>query len=125
MTYEPIKEDRARGVLVYSYEDDDGNPCTHDFPTTTEVCGRCGGRGVHDPEGFGDVTDLVREDRDWAEDYMRGRFDVRCTTCDGKNVVLSIDVEKADEKMLQHYYDWCDMEQASRAESEAERRMGC
>lgn len=127
MNYRFLKPDNQRQVIVFTYENDDGEEQTHDLPATVEVCDRCGGRGVHDPDGFsaGFSADDFAQDPDFAEDYMRGTYDVRCTECHGRNVVLVVDRDRADKDVLATMDQWCDDEHAYRAEVAAERRMGC
>jgi hypothetical protein len=53
------------------------------------VCPECQGEGTHLIEGLrgADVTDDIREDPDFAEDYMGGKYDTVCTKCKGQRVV--------------------------------------
>lgn len=59
-------------------------------PSKYEVCPRCGGEGHHsnpsiDGNGFSD--EIRDDDPEFYEDYMAGRYDVRCTVCNGERVV--------------------------------------
>lgn len=56
------------------------------------VCPSCGGYGVHERRDIdcSKIVDSYLEDGDYEglESYHNGAFDVTCTHCKGKNVVL-------------------------------------
>lgn len=99
------------------------------FPSKNEVCGRCDGDGVHDPEDWNGFTQS-----EWSEcepefraDYMDGRFDVRCTECDGNRVVPIIDesiLSAAQQKVLELYEKELEADWEYDRIAEQERRMG-
>lgn len=97
-----------------------------EIPTKYEVCGRCGGTGVHDHPAFSDgiTADDFAEDPDFREDYYRGHYDVTCEQCGGLRVELVPDYESMTTEQIRmvesHFGAIADME----AEYEAERRMG-
>lgn len=72
----------------------DGGYCeekTFEFPARYEVCHRCRGRGVHDPDGFSDgftAEDFEEAGPDFKEEYMSSYYDVQCSVCHGQNVEL-------------------------------------
>jgi len=93
-----------------------------------EVCPRCEGTGVHDRQDI-DTTKLVddmREDCDYEglENYFNGSYDVVCTRCKGKNVVFVPIAEEIPKWASDAIESWDREEANSRAEAEAERRMG-
>ena len=54
-----------------------------------EVCGRCEGRGSHDPEGFSQgftSSEMAEMGDDFEEDYFAGKYDVPCKECKGRRV---------------------------------------
>ena len=116
-------------TIKITWEDEDGWEHKDFLPGKYEVCDRCRGRGVHDHEAFsnGISPQDFAEDPDFAEDYQRGRYDVRCSVCDGKRVVLVPDEDSLDEdqkKILDQYYENLRADAEYRRECDAERRMG-
>jgi len=87
------------------------------------VCPTCDGRGTHvnpDIDRHGLSHTDFDQDPDFREDYMRGVYDIECTTCKGQRVILvpttahgKAALEAAQEE-----------ERAYRAEVAAEIRMG-
>lgn len=66
------------------------------LPAHFEVCPRCDGVGSHvNPsiDGNGLTAEDFAEDPDFADEYMRGTYDVPCTECHGERVVAQVDVE--------------------------------
>lgn len=92
-------------------------------PAEFQVCPDCEGKGTYvNPaiDSHGLTSEDFDEDPDFREDYMRGRYDVRCKSCDGERVVLvpSDEAGKADLAAVLR------SEGDTRACYEAERRMG-
>jgi len=55
-----------------------------------EVCPTCDGRGCHvNPsiDAHGLTAEDFAEDPDFAEDYLRGKYDIHCSECRGERVV--------------------------------------
>lgn len=90
-----------------------------------EVCGACGGHGVHDRRDIDTsaLVDSMREDGDdeGLEAYFKGAFDTVCETCGGLRVVFQPVLPEWAEKLIDEYNE---SEAEWRRESEAERRMG-
>lgn len=110
---------------------DDGCEIEYEFPAHYEVCGRCEGKGVHDPEAFcGYVNEMMAEDPDFAEQYFGGVYDVQCSVCRGLRVVLTINQEEIetmggeDAEMLRQYEEYQFQIDCMKAERMAELRMG-
>lgn len=105
-------------------EDENGEEFT--LPSKIEVCGRCGGRGAHDPRGFsgGFSSDDFAEDPDFSEDYFSGKYDVTCEECRGRNVQLVPDMDRMNEDHKSALMEYYRQESSYRAEQLAERRMG-
>ncbi len=99
---------------------------TVEIPAKFEVCHRCDGHGHHDHPAFsnGISQQDFAEDPDFREDYLRGRFDVPCSECHGKNVIAIPDYEAMTPELRarveKHYSDRA----AWRAQEAHERRMG-
>jgi len=93
-------------------------------PIRFEACGSCEGKGSYvnpniDRDG---LTFEDFEDRDFADDYMRGTYDVLCGECEGERVApvysgddYSISRGIEDKVAGRHVFI---------AEVEAEQRMG-
>lgn len=111
-------------ITVYDDEDNEVK-----MPMRKEVCDRCHGEGAHvNPaiDGHGITSDEMEElGDDFREDYLSGRYDVRCEECDGLRVVDVLDRERCTPEQLKA---WDEAEQAEydyRAERAAELRAGC
>lgn len=96
------------------------------LPSRYEVCGRCRGRGVHDPEAFsgGFSVEEFHEDPDFAEEYLSGRYDVSCSVCGGRRVELRPDWDRMSDELQAEVREAIDREARFRAEAAYERRMG-
>lgn len=99
---------------------------TIELPGKYEVCDRCGGKGTHvNPsiDGHGMSMDEFYGP-DWDDEeremYMTGGYDVGCYDCGGKRVVLVVDDEACDKKLLEEYYECMDRQAR---EDYADRRM--
>ncbi|MFA5508675.1 MAG: hypothetical protein WC423_24840 [Vulcanimicrobiota bacterium] len=91
------------------------------------VCPTCEGKGRHvnpsiDSGGIGGET--FHEDPDFAEDYLRGVYDVPCYECAGRRVVPEIDLPE-DDPMYKAYLRQIEDDAAYDAEVRMERMMGC
>lgn len=87
------------------------------FPAKFCVCGICEGRGTHvdpsiDASGIGQDDEFWDDDTDYDDEdedgdppsrYARGDYDVKCYGCGGARVILQIDRDRADPKMLALY----------------------
>ena len=113
--------------LTMTYETRAGIEFTFEFKSKMEVCPRCDGKGVHDPEGFSrgftasEMDDMCDGDPDFREDYFAGRYDVRCTTCNGANVVPVVD-ESALSPSDRRRFKACERQEYERAAEEAADR---
>ena len=64
------------------------------LPAVFQVCPRCHGEGSHinpSVDGNGLTSDDFAEDPDFAEEYMRGSYDVPCEECAAARVVPIVD----------------------------------
>jgi hypothetical protein len=96
------------------------------LPGKFEVCWRCKGHGVHDSWENGMTSDeMYEQGPDFAEDYMSGTYDTRCSECKGKRVLEELDRERATAEQLAIYDDNEREAMEYYAEVAAERRMGC
>lgn len=105
------------------------------LPAKYEVCPRCKGTGRTLAPGYEGVAftqeDLADQDPDFEENYFGGGYDVDCTTCDAKRVVLVPDESRLtpeQEIQLQEYQEYqrdeAEYNYMARLEREAEYRMG-
>ena len=107
------------------------------------VCPACGGSGASSAYlGAFTSEDIAEMDDEFMEDYFEGRFDRKCTTCDGNNVVPLCKIADCDEevaiidgywsgrivssegKCFEHDADMRDMAEGE-AQGAAERAYGC
>lgn len=103
---------------------EDENGLELHLPTHRVECFACEGTGKRALHGF-DVTDQVREDPDFAEDYFAGRYDTPCHGCRGTGLVNEVDEGKLSAEERKLWEEWQDQEAAYHAERAYERRMGC
>ncbi len=97
-----------------------------EIPKHIIVCPDCGGKGRTLTASLrGDVTDMVREDPDFAEDYFGGAYDETCRTCGGRNVIEEADYERLPADAKARFEELMQEEIDYRRCVEAERRMGC
>lgn len=96
--------------------------------TDMVVCPACRGKGTHvNPaiDSHGITSDEMYEmGDDFRDDYLSGRYDVRCEYCGGNNVVEEISDTATDEEKAA-WESWQRDAYEYAAEREAERRMGC
>lgn len=98
-----------------------GNKFELPLPAKRVVCPRCDGSGVHDHPSFSNGVSGL-DDPDFAKEYFRGTYDVRCEECDGKNIVLVVDEDALAPKMLDRYLRAQDSKSRHEAEIASERR---
>ena len=93
-----------------------------------EVCPECGGTGSHVRRDIDDsrLVDAMMEDGDdeGLERYHQGAYDVRCTRCDGANVVLAPNMDELGAEKLEAIHEWHQAEQESWATAMQESRAG-
>jgi hypothetical protein len=85
----------------------------NEYPAKYVVCPRCDGEGKHtnpaiDGNGItaSEMHEILNDDPDFLEDYMGGMYDIPCTECHGKRVVLEIDeAECTPEQIKQYAFD--------------------
>lgn len=91
------------------------------------VCPTCDGKGSHVNPSI-DCNGISAEDfyndRDFAEDYMQGMYDVPCYGCKGQRVVPEIDTKQTKKDVLELYYELIEDREQYLAIQESERRMG-
>jgi hypothetical protein len=85
------------------------------------VCPQCRGTGYGD--GLGDVTEMLHEDPDFAEDYRAGLYNRGCEECGGLRVVPQCEYCVEPVQRRKAYFDpfvtcWDHMDPDLRAELE-------
>jgi hypothetical protein len=116
-----IREDHKQMRLLI--DEDVAENGVLSYPAHYEVCPVCNGKGTHvNPsiDSHGLSAEDFAEDPDFARDYVKGRYDVPCVACHGRNVIL-VPNEKDGKKFVEEAFR---SESSTRAEYEAERRMG-
>lgn len=64
------------------------------------ICPACGGDGSHvnpNIDANGLTAEDFAEDPDFADDYMSGVYDVRCSVCSGTGKIRPADFERLEE----------------------------
>jgi hypothetical protein len=113
-------------TVTLQYLDDDGNDAEATFPAKSIPCPRCPDGTVDCFEGR--VTDDMREDPDFAEDYKAGKYSKPCPECNGTRKILEPDEAKMTDEQKRLYEEVQDYERFDaqcRAAERQERRMGC
>jgi hypothetical protein len=114
--------------------DADEHEITMNLPSRKRVCPDCQGEGfvlcpgmrhhAYSEEEFAESFD-----EEEAAEYFRrgGRYDVKCPTCKGANVVDAVNVDACNSEERAHYETFLAQEREYAAwerEAEAERAMG-
>jgi len=94
------------------------------MPLENALCWGCNGEGTRALHGL-EVTDLCREDPDFAEDYFRGHYDTVCDVCAGAKVRKIVNEDALDADVLKLWRQWLDNAAEAAAERAAEIRAGC
>lgn len=115
-------------MKTITFEMEDGTEVQ--FPAVMVVCPTCDGTGSILCEGLrGQVMDFEDWDEEEIAGYYGDRYDVRCTACEGRNVICEIDRANCVSSLFVAALSEYDERQQSRydhdREVEAERRMGC
>lgn len=97
------------------------------LPARHDVCPRCDGSGVHDHPAFSNGITSDEWERDWdedsREDYLRGAYDVCCSRCGGKRVVLVPDEERFTPEQLAAWSRHVEVEREIAEEMVSERYL--
>jgi RecJ-like exonuclease len=95
--------------------------------TKWEICERCEGNGKHDPESFSngftasEFNELF-DDEESQEDYFNGRYDVRCSECNGSGKVRVPDLDSLTDAEREGYERALEERADYERECAAERR---
>ena len=103
--------------MTFTFEVDNGEsdePTVYTLPAKFEICPTCEGHGKHVNPSI-DAGGISQDDEFWEDDqdeegyslYHNGFYDVTCYTCGGRNVVPSIDRDRANEATLAIWDDRC------------------
>jgi hypothetical protein len=105
----------------------DGSVEERPLPTTWAVCDVCNGEGKHVNPSIdcgGLSAEDFADDPEFAEDYMRGAYDVTCNKCAGRTTIRAVDWDRLSAEDRALYEKQLDEEAADRAIERAERLMG-
>lgn len=120
--------------IKITIENDDGEEVTMDLPSRKAVCSDCQGEGFvlcpgmrHHAYSASEFAESFDEEE--AAEYFRhgGRYDVKCPTCKGANVVDAVNLDALNAVERAHYDAFIAQEiehAAWEREAEAERFMG-
>ena len=102
-----------------------GNYFDVQLPAKRVVCPHCEGTGKVLRDGLlgAVISDEFMADPDFMQRYMGGDYDVRCSKCDGTNVVLDVDEESLSPKMRERLHLYIESLWADEQEIRNERRM--
>lgn len=117
-----MREDWASMEIIL-YPDDEERR----IPALEETCPDCDGKGSYvnpDIDRHGLSADDFTEDPEFAEGYFRGVYNITCRLCGGKGKVLGPDEYRWSQEDRKAWEDAWEYEAQSRAEQDAERRMG-
>ena len=94
------------------------------LPTHREVCPTCDGKGTSSAYLGAFSGDDMREDPEFFEDYMAGRYDRTCEECNGLRVIEVVDIDKMPAADRALYEEHMREEASYNSMCEMERRMG-
>jgi RecJ-like exonuclease len=96
--------------------------------TKRVVCPRCDGRGTHTNPSIDGTGISATEWAEWTDDsregYLTGRYDVRCETCGGRNVIEVVDEDALCPEYRAAWEQQCHEKARWRYYDAMERRMG-
>ena len=119
---------RTLTVVIPDYEAEDDEAQMH-LPGKYQVCNRCQGHGRHtNPaiDGNGITQEEMRElGEDFQEEYMNGVYDITCTECHGKGLVVVPCYVSCTERQRTAWNEYQEGMAYDEAERAAERRAGC
>lgn len=108
-------------------KDYEGVDIEEELPMKWGVCHVCDGKGKHvNPsiDAGGLSAEDFHDDPDFAEDYMRGTYDVTCNGCNGRTTVPVVDWDALDPTRRKAYEEQLKEECLDHAERLSEIRMG-
>jgi len=123
---DPRNCEQAKKPVLF-LDDGPGKYKQVELPTKWEVCPICDGEGKHVNPSIdcgGLTADDFAEDPDFMDEYMSGTYDVACNYCCGRTTVLAVDWDALTPDQANAYNQQLDDERATRAEHQAELRMG-
>lgn len=100
------------------------------YPAIWEICDECRGNGHYANRAFDGFSssdysyDNPFMDQDFVDDYVAGRYDVRCGVCDGSGKVLMPDFSRCTEEQITKFNNDALDEAEMNAIQRAEMRLG-
>jgi len=108
--------DETQAFIDYWFEDHG-----HKLPTVWAICPDCRGDGHRHLHGY-DVTEMMDEDPDFADDYRAGHYATPCVCEAGK--VRDLSRNMVGEDIWAEYLAWLQDAYDLRAAEAQERAMG-
>lgn len=105
--------------MAITIETEDGEAVR--LPTKWCICSQCHGEGKSSAYLGAFTASEMREDPEWAEDYMAGRFDRTCERCNGTGKTESVDRGRCRKDLLALYDEDQRIRRQIRDEERAER----
>lgn len=103
--------------------DAEGDDEVIELPAKWCICQDCEGAGASSAH-LGSFTQSELDDREpgFYHDYMTGKFDRECESCEGTGKTLEIDRDRADAAVMERYDRELAYERQLQAEERAEQR---
>lgn len=93
------------------------------LPYKWHICGSCRGDGKSSAYLGAFTAEDMREDPDFAEEYMAGRYDRTCEECNGAGKVALVDRRGCKPELLAEWDEMRRFDAECRREQENEARM--
>jgi hypothetical protein len=108
-------------VTITTIYDADENPV--ELPFKWVICGRCNGHGHYNDHVYtGDEFEEAFPTDEDKDDYVNGRYDRTCESCDGSGKVKAVRTDLLTAEQLEAYEDAVEDEAVDRAAMAAEMR---
>ena len=90
------------------------------------ICTTCRGSGGHSNRfGAFSADEWNEQDDEFRDNYISGRYDENCDTCDGTGKVLMLNEDELSDEARGYLQDYLEDEYETAAMERAERMAGC
>jgi len=90
------------------------------------ICATCRGSGGHSNRfGAFSANEWNEQDDEFRDNYLSGRYDENCDTCDGTGKVLMLNEDELSDEAREYLHDYLEDEYETAAMERAERMAGC